>query len=308
MSTALLDPTSTAALARLSQGLAAVRVVSGRTATSILVQKGGQLLYGNRESQYGAAFHGLVDLFQFQMPNDTAIWSGAKARSFRLGRRTFTTTGVGAGISPTAMKRAVAMMGGNKSILVSSNPFTGSVAFVRIGARGRRVRFRRGRLSVTTAAAGGVVAPRADERRVNLRAVATIMELGLRQGGRRFLSSSWLFKRWRNFAKPGNVPAGTPGLSSGPNIPSRQFGGSGWRLENVNPRSTLTPLGEAQLTGEADAGNATLRITSRVPGVLAIGTSRGLFARAIASVTLDLEAYVARKLKTAADALVTPPR
>jgi hypothetical protein len=289
------------ALERLSRGLASYQIVSGRTATQILVQKGGQLLYGNRNPKFGATFYGLVQLFLDQAPPDDAIRLAARARGFRMGRRNYTTSGVGAGISPTALKRAQALMGGYKAIIVNVNPYNGAAGVVRIGVRGKRVHFRHGRLSYALSGEGyGPL--QEDDKRVNLRAVATIMEIILRTSGRHFLGSSYVHKRWRAFAKPGYVPAGTPGLASGPGVPSRQFGETDWRLVNNNPRSFVTPLGDAQLTADADKGNAQLRITSNVPGVQAIGQTRGLFSKAIAGVTQDLEAYLARKEKEAVEA------
>ncbi len=280
------------ALERLSAGLREYHAVSGKSAVQVLVLKGGQLLYGNQNPKYGATFDGLVQLFFRQKPKDGAIYAAAAARGFRLGRKNYVTSGVGAGIGAKALARARDMMGPFKSILISRNPDTGAVSFVRQGPRKARVHFRYGRTSF--AVGGGDRTRRAGEHPANLRAVATLLELRSREQGRGFLGSSFLFKRWRNFAKDGFVPVGTPGLAAGFG-PSKQFGGSGWRLDNINPRSFVTPLGDAELAGDVVAGNATLRISSYVPGVEAIGASRGLFARAIEAVAADVETYLARK-------------
>lgn len=309
MSTAPLAISPPDALARLSAGLRAYHAVSGKSAVQVLVLKGGQLLYGNRNPRYGATFDGLVQLFSRQSPRYGSITEDARVRGFRLGRtdRTHTADGFrsGAGIGRKAFGRAIQMMGNFKSIIIQANPHTGDINFVRGGTRKARVHFRYGRKSFPMSGDFQGPLPQ-DEKRVNLRAVATIFELRLREQGRGFLASSFLFKRWRSFAKEGFVPAGTPGLAPGVG-PSKQFGGVGWRMENVNPRSFVHLLGAAELTGDVVAGNATLRISSHVPGVNQIGAGRGLFAAAIAAVSADVETYLARKQVEQALAFIAGP-
>lgn len=261
------------AFARLSAGLEEYRRVSGRTSSAILVQKGAQLLHGNSNPKYGATFPGLVDLFLDEVPEQGSIWEAARARGFRVGRKI-----LGGQLSERAETKARAMMGGFKYIIASLNPHTGRLRFVRSGKRKSRVYYRPGRESFP--AGGDFSGPLANgDRRMNIRAVATFFELAIRSGGRRFLAASFLHRRWRKLAQ--SDPRRAPGT---------------WRLlVNQNPRSTIQPLGEAQLAGSEESGNLELRITSYVPGVREVGTKRGLFVRAIEGVRRDIDAYLARK-------------
>lgn len=264
----IIDPVG--GLERLSEGLAEYKRVSGKSAAQVLVLKGGQLLFGNRNPKFGATFSGLVRLFMDQAPRPGVITAAAKARGFRFGR-----------ISEEAEKRAAFWMGGFKSILAHPSEFGGRISLgaIRVGKTGRRIvggRKGRGGAGVS----GDVFGPlQSGEVRLNRHAVATLMEINVREGGRGYLGSSWLFKRWRRLAK----------------ADPRREDGLFRTLENMNPRSRVSPLGDAALTGDIDAGNCTLRITSHVPGVEEIGTGRGIFTRAIALVTADLETYLARK-------------
>src|ERR1041385_409531 len=52
------------------------------------------------------------------------------------------------------------------------------------------------------AVAGDVFGPLpAGEKRLNYRAVATMMEINVREAGRRYLGASWLIRRWRKLAQ-----------------------------------------------------------------------------------------------------------
>lgn len=289
------------ALEKLDATLALYGNVAGKTAQNVLALKGGQLLMGNQDPRFGATFPGLHQLFVDETPREGAITAAAKARRFRVGRREF-----GGGLSPTALSRAAAMMDGNKSILISPSADGERFSFVRRGVRltkrkrPRRVHYRPGRLSY--AVAPDNVLRRSTDKVVNFRALAVWFELRLRESGRRFMGASWLYRRWRAYAKVGYIPEGTAGLAAGVGK-SRQFGGTDWRLINNNPRSTLQTLGSAEMQADP-AGNATLRITSNVPGVQSIGNARGIFSRAIYRLTLDTEVYLARKQQEAADALL----
>jgi hypothetical protein len=258
-------------LERLNSGLQAYRRVSGKSAVQILVQKGAQLIYGNVNPQFGATFPGLVQLFQQQSPKPGAITAAAVSRGFRVGR-----------ISDEAIKRANFWMGGYKSILAAPGSFDGRLFLgaLRVGKRGRRVTGgRRGRGGF--AVSGDFIGPvPSGAKRMNFRAVVTMMEINVREAGRRFLSASWLFRQWRKLAQTD---------------PQRIEPGTFRTLQNVNPRSRISPLGDAALSGDIEGGNAELRISSLVPGVAEVGTSRGLFTLAIDAVTADIESYLARK-------------
>lgn len=274
------------AFARLDATLALYGTVAGKTAQAVLAQKGGQLMMGNSDSRYGATFPGLVQLFQAESPRDGAIEAAAKARRFRVGRREF-----GGGLSPTALSRAAEMMQGNKSILISPSRDGERFSFVRRGVRltkrggPRRVHFRFGRTSYAVGADN--VLRRSTDKVANFRAIAVYFELRLREQGRRFLGASWLYRRWRTLAQ------------SDPRRTKETFR----LLQNVNPRSRVQELGSAEMQADA-AGNATLRLTSNVPGVQPIGNTRGIFSRAIYRLTLDTEVYLARKQQEAAEELL----
>lgn len=290
--TATVNPPE--ALDRLRATLRDYKRISGRSALEVLGRKGGQVIFGNQDSRFGAQFDGLIRLFQAQAPRPGAITAEAEARGYRFGRKGSAATGVNRGFSPTTIKRALARMGGFKSILVESNPHTGRVTFVRRGLRKARVHLDRRRRSF--AVPGNYIGPlrRGNQRRVNFRAVATLLEMTTREHGRNFLGSSYIFRRWQKFALEGFVPVGTPGLKPGFGK-SRQFGGSERRLVNNNPRSFVTPLGEASFAGSESSDTLSLTISSNVPGVGAVGTGRQLFTRAINAVTADMDRYIARK-------------
>ncbi len=288
MATVLIPPASTRSLARLSEGLQAYQELSGKLSAAILVQKGGQLIYGNQNPKFGPVFPGLAQLYFQQSPKEGTIWAAARERGFRLGRRALG----GGRLSPRALERAREMMGGNRTIIASVNP-EGGLKFVRRGVRKARVHYRWGRKSYVIG--GDFVGPLPQsEKRLNFRAVATYFELMKREQGRRFLGASWLHKRWRARAKEGLIPEGTPGLAPGWGR-SRQYGGSERQLVNNNPRSEVQPLGTAALEGSETTGNLTLRLSSFVPGVQQIGESRGLIAQAADSVRADLDRYFERK-------------
>lgn len=270
------------ALAKLSEGLVAYQRLSGKLSAAILVQKGGQLVYGNSDSAYGPTFPGLSQLFLAQAPKNGAITAAAKARGFKLGA-----------ISLEARKRAAFWMGGYRTIL--ARPGTRdegrrlTLGAVRAGPRRGRNGFRvlggrkgRGGTAVSGSglfAYGAGIQRQPGEKILNRRAVETLMEINLRESGRRFLGSSFLFRRWRRLAASSPLRTDTT-----------------WRiLENRNPRSALALLGTAALEGREETGDLALRITSYVPGVQEIGESRGLFARAIGAVRADLDTYLARK-------------
>lgn len=276
-------------LARLARALTAYQRVSGKLASAVLAQKGAQLVYGNSDPRFGATFPGLVSLFQRQIQKPNRISIAARIRGFRLGRRNFGSSQTG--ISATALQRATFWMGGHSSILaVPSQDQYGRLILgaLRVGKRGRRIlggRKGRGGAAVSGDFAGPLLP---GEKRLNLRAVATIMELHLREAGRRYLGASFLFTRWRKLAR------------SDP-----RWSDTTWRyIAQVNPRAKLQLQAEAELSGDTDSGNATLRITSFVPGAKEVGESRGIFARAIDAVAADTEAYLQRKLlEAAADTL-----
>jgi hypothetical protein len=292
----LTDADSVYALAALSRGLEDYRRVHGGLSSAILAQKGAQLIYGNDNPKFGATFRGLAQLFFAESPEPGEISQAARARGFRLGRKIY-----GGALSPRAMDRARELMGGFKTIIASVNPDTGALNFVRRGVRKARVHYRWGRKSFVIG--GDFVGPLpANEKRLNLRAVATVFELRKREQGRRFLGAGWLHKRFRKMAKIGFVPPGTPGLASGW-VASRQFGGTEKILVNQNPRSEVKILGLARFEGDEKSGNLGLRISSFIPGVKAIGESRGLFVRAINGVRADMSVYMARKHKEMLSAL-----
>ncbi len=293
--------TPTGAIDRLSDTLAQFRSVSGRSAERVLFDKGTQILQGNNDSKYGAGFKGLYGMFRRQRPEDGAIYRSAKLRGFR------------GAVSERALNRAREMMGGYKSILVNTSTDDAGrvkIGFVRAGVQKKvkRVHYRWGRKSFAVSGrgfyeGGAGIQRNPDDKVVNLRAVAKWFELRQRESARGFLAAGWLQKRWREFAMVGNVPVGTPGLAPGRG-PSKQFGGVRRVLQNVNPRSKVSLLGDAEFSGGQDSGNVSLRITSYVPGTLAVGEKRSLFAQVINSVTADVETYLARKqVETLSEAL-----
>ena len=263
----------------LGSKLARYQEITGKTGAAVLLQKGAQLIHGNRNPKFGAVFDGLVRLFLREAPAQQSITAAARIRGFRLGRREF-----GGKLSPTAIDRALTRMGGFRSILATvSTDGDGRITLrgVRVGKRGKRIlggRKGRGGYAVPGVAES---ARQAGDVRLNLRAVATVEEINLREAGRRFLAVGWMFKRWRKLsladAKASNYTAFR-------------------RIENVNPRSRVNLLGDAEMRGDEQKGNVTLRISSYVPGAHSVGDSRGVYSRALAAMSRDLDTYLARKL------------
>jgi hypothetical protein len=255
--------------------------VSGRTARQVLVQKAAQLLYGNTNPKFGATFAGLAQLFSAEAPADGEIWAAARARHFRVGRKI-----LGPGrLSPTAIARAREMMEGYKTIRISTRADGSALKFVRAGERKKRVHYRYGRNSYAVSGRGNSqtfagLKRGEDEKAVNFRAVATFFELQVRTQGRRFLGSAWLLRRWRKLAQSDI---------------RREDQGIWMELKNNNPRSRIGLLGEVAARGGEDTPDAQVRISSFVPGTLAVGRGRAIFSKAIAGVRADIGAYLARK-------------
>lgn len=271
------------ALHRLGRALQAYRATSGRTSEEVLVKKGEDLAM---RQPGGNSLHAL---FKTQARRAGEITAAAKLRGFRLGRRNYGGSGLTRGISETAAARARKLMGDylhKHTILATVSDFGGriSVTGVRVGIRGRRLRGRhvmafgkrarlsnRGRSGLAGFALGGDSELRqAGDVRLNFRAVATIMEINLRESGRKFLATGFLFRRFARIQKERVI-------------------------REINPRSTLSLQASAELEGQAATGDLTLRLTSHIPGTYEIGAVRGLFAQALHFMTADLEDYLARK-------------
>jgi hypothetical protein len=279
------------ALEQLGANLAAYEKVSGRTGAAVLKQKAAQILFGNSNPKFGAVFPGLVELFKDQEPRPGAITEAARVRGWRMGRRGSNQI---AGISNTARDRALEKMGGFKTIwaMVSSVGGHLMISPLLIGKSGKRVH---GGRKFSSRRTGRVVSGAIDDVsvvqearaqgavRLNFRALATAEEVNVREQGRGFLGAGWLFNRWRRLAQ------------ADPLNPQEQIN----RLENMNPRSTLGLLGEAEMTGDEDKGNVEIRLTSFVPGTEDVGRSRSIFSRVIDSVNADIATYLANKEREA---------
>lgn len=260
------------ALERLQRALVGYRDArAGRTSEDVLVKKGEDL------AQRQPGGNSLHALFRAQAGRFGRITAAARLRGFRLGRRKFGGTGLTRGISETAKERAEKLMGPYlKTLSILATVHTdeyGRITLrgVRQGARGKRILG--GRRGLKGWAVGGDSALRmAGDVRLNFRAVATAMEINLREAGRGFLAAGFLFRRFVRLKKQ-RV------------------------LREVQPRSRIAPdLAAAALEGSTDGSHTlTLRLTSYVPGTAAVGTARGVFQRALDFMTTDLEAYLARK-------------
>lgn len=267
------------ALGRLSRVLGDYQRIRGQSSVRVLHRAGLNLSLQ------------LHRLFRGRVPREGTITRAAASRGFRMGRDDAPAGGAATGISPTAAKRASAKLQGYSSVLAL---ITGGdhgrvrARVLGIGKRGRLSRGRTGRGRYHYALSG---ASREDQakvaaqaralgaKRLNFRALATIEEINLRETGRRFMAVSWLYKRWRK-------------LSSGD---ARRADGSFRVLQNLNPRSRLNVLGEARLDSSPANNEATLALSSRVPGVETVGRRYGLFTRALHAVADDMASYAAEQ-------------
>lgn len=234
----------------------------------------------------------LTQGFMKVVPGEASATYTARSRGFAMGRENDAEAGQGMeGFSYHTLKRARAMMQNYPSILakvyvresgrVKIVPVSLGAMNRRTGLR-KRVKYRAGKtLSVSGRKDQRFAIKAPDEKVLNFRAVATVMEMNLRESGRRYLAVSFLYRRWRKIAPKDRV--GEPG--------KRQYR----RLEEVkNMRSRLGTLGEAVLTEGApgEVGQDSLRLTSFVPGVAEVGQSRGIFAAALEGAADDMVAWM----------------
>lgn len=268
------------ALERLGPALQEYMRVRGVTSEEALAKKGEDLVMrlpgGNS----------LNALFQAQAQRPGRITAVAKSRGFRLRRRT-----VPGGISDRAYERADRVMGGYKSILAVVSDFDGRIDLrgVRVGVKGQRITG--GRRGTGGFAVPGSLATNADREvlfpgvvrqgdvRLNRRAVATVMEINLREAGRKFLAVGFLLRRFRRIQKERVIRA-------------------------ENPRAAIKLQGQAAFEGSGQADNLALRISNFAPGAKQIANSRALISRSLNALRVDLEQYLARKHAEALSAAV----
>jgi hypothetical protein len=261
------------ALQSLSRTLGTYKDISGLTSKQVLVKQGRKLSIE------------LYKAFKREKPAEGSIFTTLQRRGFRFGGRNGTTS---TGISERARDRASQRMGGHKSILGRIAEADGGkiiLSGVRIGKRGRRL------VSKKRTAGIGAVSGDASTRFVqslnskgplerdgdvvlNRRAVETIEEANLRRAGRGFLAASWLYRRW---------------------IVANKIGGQEAILLNQNPRSSLGfgLLGRIRLKDSQSEQSLTL--TSHVPGIEAIGHTRGRFTIAVRHTQEDIKQYLINK-------------
>jgi hypothetical protein len=172
-------------------------------------------------------------------------------------------------ISRRAFELADTLMGGQKSVVgkVVAEGDRILIRTVRVGKRGKRItggrNGRGGRAATLAEYKAETFSKASGEGILNRRAIIVAIGTMLRMRGSGSLAASWLFKRWRRGLR------GT------------------WRLENVNPKATVTLQGTAQMTGDADG--AELTITSKMPGVDKFPAA---VAQALATVTADTRKYL----------------
>jgi hypothetical protein len=170
----------------------------------------------------------LYRAFKAISPSPDSISDAAKARGFRMGRRSNDFVQASAGLSEKAQAAAQRVLGGDKSDLF--RVVAGSLVPVRFSGRaGHRLlrggrfgrRFAKGALRASElppealeaslnqpfATGDGTVGD--DVKRLNLRAVATYYELIFRRraAAEGFLAYQWLYKRWRAGSQTKGRPA-----------------------------------------------------------------------------------------------------
>jgi hypothetical protein len=252
---------------RLGATLAEYQIVSRRTNEEVLVNQG----------KFLASF--LYQSFKRDTPVRGSILKKIKSLGWALGRRD--PAGQIAGISDTAYYRAQRRMGGFKSILAGVIEEDDKIVLrgVRIGKRGRRILGGRRGLGGLAVSGSDWINRKEGDVVLNQRAVQTIEEINLREAGRRFLAISFLYRRW---------------LTQGRGEEKRT------NLVNVQPRSSAPLLGEVNLNnGDRDQS---LTLSSYVPGVAAIGESRGRFGQAMQTLVYSMREYLDRKQREALEA------
>lgn len=232
--------------------------------------------------------------FRAIAPKDGQIAIPARGRDWRVGRDDPAQSGPeNTGLSPTAIRLAKDIMRGHPSILARVTHHDGRdrvtpVTLGRLNLRTgfmKRIHYKAGR--------GTVAAGRADRRFVqkgpndrvlNFRALATALELNVREHGRRFLAVGYLYRRWRIISQANRDRSVPPS--------ERAFR----RLEAMkSPRTRLPLTGEAvmELGSQGERGTDKLRLTNFVPGVEQVGRSRGLFDRALKNTADDMAGWIA---------------
>ena len=263
------------ALGELGTAMALYSAATGKSAASVLSQKGDFLSYA------------LYNDFSKEKPSRDEILAKAKGIKWQFGRQ----DGV-KGVSAAAWKKADALLGGNRSLL---GRWDGNKLIpMWAGASGGFTKGQNRARSRTVTGQGAVDAyantrvrffdPTTGKWKYRKRAirmyssryvakamggaiysrtfVARAMELGLRQRGQGVSAISWLHRIKKVSAKIGYVPEGTAGLKPGWG-PSKQFGGV--KVEYVRNGKGKEIIGRATL--EAGAGAAAFRLESFASGM-----------------------------------------
>lgn len=234
----------------------------------------------------------LYNEFRAIAPKDGQIAIPARGRDWRVGRDDPAQSGPeNTGFGPTAIRLAKDMLRGHPSILARVTHHDGRdrvtpVTLGKLNTRTgfmKRIRYKADRGTVAAGRADRrFVQKGPDDRVLNFRALATALELNVREHGRRFLAVGFLYRRWRTISQANRD--GVPGQRE-----SR-------RLESVKgTRSRLKTFGEAVLSIASPGENVvdSLRLTSFVPGVEQVGRARGAFDRAFKNTAEDMAGWIA---------------
>lgn len=256
------------ALNRLQDALGQYQRVRGQAPAKVLLRAGRNLSIQ------------LYRAFDAEAAEEGEITFRAWMRNWRVGRNDPAEGDPeNTGFSQAALDRARRRMGGHASILAQVVVEENRIRLrgVRVAKRNLNRRISGGRRNDSGYAVAGTnkALRQAGDKRLNFRAVATIEELNVREGGRRFLAVSWLHRRWNYLAQ----------------TDPRRMAGVHRTLVNRNPRSKLGWLGKAELRAAPTNTEHTFAITSMVPGVAEVGRGRGIFARAIRAVADDMSSF-----------------
>lgn len=236
----------------------------------------------------------LYEEFKAITPRSYEINQRARESDWRVGRDDPAQGGPeNTGLSPTTIRLAKDMMRGHPSILarVTNTKGRDRVTPITLGQLNsrtgfmRRIRYKAGRGTVAAGRADRrFVEKGPDDRILNFRALATALEVNVREHGRRFLAVGFLYRRWRLISQ-----ANREGVAG-----QREFR----RLEAIkSPRSRFAKLGEAVLTlgGPGEKAVDTFRLTSFVPGTENVGRTRGIFTRALDRTAEDMAGFMAQE-------------
>lgn len=271
--------------------LARYAVLARKSVGETLRLKANQLIFGNRQSRYGAAFKGLFDsLRDYSPPRESIFNSGIN----RL------KNGGGIKISPTSYKRADAILKGSPS--GAFMPFLAGgvrtqIRIVRINSKGKRISARKAALGKNHTAVRGNARElkpymQAGDKILNRQALAAAIELYRRESAIGFWGIPFLPNRYRTFLKRNRGTEYRSGNAVGTSAADLYLTHEHGRRLIRNVRGDV--LGDTEFVVNGDSGFFSIK--TEVPGLLT-EKARRIIEPVIGHVKRDIMEYILRKGK-----------